>query len=492
MATASAEVSEWASLPDAARIDWLEKIWRFFCSLRLTITLLILFALGMVAGTFVNPQNAPMSVIEKALASRPIEVEAYRFFQLYDLFHSWWFTLVLVMIALNLVACTIERLPRVALTVLHPERQLTDEMLRGIRSANKLTSTIAATEDELERKVVAVAGAHGFKVHPVETLGGVRYVFAESGWWARFGVWVVHASLLLILAGGLIGRFGGFEGTITLPEGGGEADYVDVKLSDGSVYKKPLENEGRRFSVRCDAFRLKQFKNGDPRAFESDLTVLDGPMAEGGRAPQDGSEKRRTILAQTILVNHPLRYAGLSVYQATYQQDGQHAHASVALKNKATGEVKKFTVGPGEAFTWPGQPGVKYVVEDYDADFSGLGPAVQVLRAEGAKHASFWVFARDADFDARNRGDKYGLQFEKLEPAYATGLQIARDPGVPFVYSGCFMLFFGLFIAFATSHRRLWARIEGGKVTLAGAAHRNAPAFERVFTDLAAELGVTR
>ncbi len=471
----SAEVSEWAALPAAPRLDLLERFWRFFCSLRLTVVLLILFALGMVAGTFVNPQNDPLIVIERAYATTPWKLELYRALQLYDLFHSWWFTLVLALIALNLIACTLERLPRVALTVLNPERKLTDAVLRGIRQKRTVASAapVEATLKILQTQIAA----EGFSAAWTERDGGTTYLFAERGWWARFGVWIVHAALLLILGGGLIGRFLGFEGTMVLPQGGGELDFVNVKSSDGSTFKKRLG-----FTVRCDDFRLKKFKNGEPRAFESDLSVLGGGMFDGGHAPSNASDTRSLILKQTILVNHPLRYAGLSFYQATYQEDAEHARARVALVDKSSGGRKSFNVVAGESF---GEGAAKFSIEAYEPDFQAMGPAAQIVRTEGAQKTTFWVFANRPEFDAKNRIDRYAVEFEKIEPNYSTGLQVARDPGVPLVYTGCFLLFLGLFVAFAKTHQRVWARIDAGRVTIAGGAHRNAPSFDRVFENLA-------
>ena len=58
------------------------------------------------------------------------------------------------------------------------------------------------------------------------------------------------------------------------------------------------------------------------------------------------------------------------------------------------------------------------------------------------------------------------------------------------VYTGCFLLFLGIGIAFYTSHKRLWARVAGGKLALGGASHRNPEAFGREFSVISAALGL--
>ena len=117
-------VSEIARLPESAPNEAhlvVEQVWRFFCSLRLTLANLLLLFGGMIAGTFVNPQNDSLANIEKAFAGRPAVLWAYRTFELYDLFHSWWFTALLLSLALNLIACSFERLPRIYYLVRYPE-----------------------------------------------------------------------------------------------------------------------------------------------------------------------------------------------------------------------------------------------------------------------------------------------------------------------------------------------------------------------------------
>jgi cytochrome c biogenesis protein len=480
-------VSEVAQLPPEESHAAVEQVFRFFCSLRLTLVNLLLLFLAMIAGTFVNPQNDSLLNIERAFAHRPFVLWSYRWFELYDLFHSWWFTLLLVSLALNLIACSVERLPRIWYLVRYPETRL--DHVVGLRFRS------AATPTSLEAEAVAEQlRARKYRVRQAE--GGL---FAEKGRYARFGVWVVHLSLLLILGGGIVGRLTAFEGVANVPQGGGEADAFVERRPDGSQFRhKLVDEQGWPFLVRCDDFRLKEFEPGRPKAFESDLRLL--------RKRPDGSAGEE-LARQTITVNHPLRYAGLTFYQASYQQVEEGMRARVKMLDKATGAEVEKLVAPGQPIE--AAEGLSYQLVDYQDDFSGLGPAVQVVRAEEppgvrprpgpdgrvrpssqAKLASFWVFAKRPDFDRQNREDRFALRFDRLTPFYATGLQIARDPSTPVVYSGCFLLFLGIGIAFYTSHRRVWAQLSDGKLALGGAAHRNAEAFGREFDELCEALGV--
>src|SRR5207248_5746585 len=121
------QVSEVAQLPPLTEEQshfLVERVWRFFCSLRLTLANFVGLFLAMIAGTFVNPQNDSLANIEHALVGRIWTLRGYRWFELYDLFHSWWFTALLLSLALNLVACSLEPLPRLWYPLRYPERRL--------------------------------------------------------------------------------------------------------------------------------------------------------------------------------------------------------------------------------------------------------------------------------------------------------------------------------------------------------------------------------
>ena len=180
-----------------------DAVWDFFSSLRLTIPVMILLALACTLGTFANPENRAFAEIHAAIGSRwwfPV----YQFFELSDLFHSWWFLLLLVVLTLNLSACTIERLPRIFKIALRPDKVLSDKLLRGLK--HQRAFTLAETDPPLAAgRVAGLFRARGYKP---EIFGGDKvpgadpaalYLFAERGRFSRFGVWTVHLSLFMIL-----------------------------------------------------------------------------------------------------------------------------------------------------------------------------------------------------------------------------------------------------------------------------------------------------
>jgi cytochrome c biogenesis protein len=83
----------------------------------------------------------------------------------------------------------------------------------------------------------------------------------------------------------------------------------------------------------------------------------------------------------------------------------------------------------------------------------------------------------------------YTFSLEGVEMKYATGLQVSRDPGVPLVWTGFFLIMIGLFVTFFTSHRSIWIRIaktkRGLNIRVAGRANKNPVGIERELDQIA-------
>jgi len=77
----------------------------------------------------------------------------------------------------------------------------------------------------------------------------------------------------------------------------------------------------------------------------------------------------------------------------------------------------------------------------------------------------------------------YTFFLDGIESRYYTGLQVNRDPGVPLVWLGFFLIIAGLFVTFFISHRRVWVRLSESQgrvsVSVAGTANKNPVGLEK-------------
>lgn len=438
---------------------WGGSLWDSLSSVRLTIPLLIILAVASIFGTVI-PQNAsPEDYLQI------YKVPAYRILRILgflDMYHAKWFLFLLGLLSLNLVACSLRRLRSVLRFFLRPEIRLEEvqwkgKSIRRIRHPVPREKSFPLVQDLVSRHWgrIQVGG------------DGSYQLFAEKGKISRLGFYFIHLSILVILAGALIGLYFGFRGYVNLVEGE-SANQATLRTSQGSI---PLG-----FGIRLDKFTVSFYPSGAPQEFKSVVTIL-----ENGQA----------VLTRPIRVNHPFTHKGISFYQASY---------GVADVDKVVLSIRDRT--RGRELTVPTRIGTRTSIEGTSAsfaltrflpDFQGAGPAFQVVLSEPDRAMeTFWILQRHPELEAGRKGP-FQFTVKEMEARYYSGLQVTRDPGVPVVWAGCILLVIGFFISFFTSHRRVWVRLReekgGTTVEIAGSSHRNRIDFEKEMGKLEQSLG---
>ena len=435
-----------------------DRLWDFFCSLKLAIVTLILLALTSIIGTVIEQNLAPQEYMQKYGMSQSTyqTLDALQFF---DMYHSWWFLSLMGLFAVNLICCSIKRLPRIIKTVRNPVLVADDGLFRTF--SNKEEIVTKGSVESVRDKLVALLGKK-FAAPVVTEQDGKVYLFAQKGAFSRFGVYVTHSSILIIFLGAMIGNVWGYKAFVNIVEG----KSVKEVWARGSQQPIPLG-----FEVRCDNFEVTFYEGGRPKEFSSDLVVL-----------ENGQE----VLKKTIEVNDPLTYKGLTFYQASYGQAGDPVY-QFRVKNRATGETVDVMGQQGRHLPLPG--GAALIPMGYAESYQNFGPAAQVNIDTGDhKHGTpFIVFQNYPQFDERRGGD-FAITLLGVQQSFYTGLQVAKDPGVWVVWLGCLLMVLGSCSAFFLSHRRIWVSIQplekGIGVKFGGAAHRNQPGFTLYFDEL--------
>lgn len=443
---------------NAKKRSLIDRVWDFFASLKLTISLLILLATTSIVGTLIQ-QNLSTDEYLRLYGEK-----VYRFFdllQVFDMYHSWWFLSLLGAFSLNLVTCSIKRFPRVWKTVTAPETEADEGLFQSL--SNSIQRRVPLPVEEAGRRVEHLLTV-GFSRPTVARRDDRLYLFAQKGAWSRFAVYVTHFSILLIFIGAIIGNLWGFKAFVNIEEGTSTSRVWSVRNSE------PID---LGFSVRCDDFNVTYYEGSNrPKEFMSILDVLDGG--------------REVIGNRKIIVNDPLSYKGITFYQSSYGEAG-NPKLHVRVKIRATGEVLDLTADPGSHVPLPG--GGSFAVSRFSPNYNNFGPAVEmhVNTPDGQHGKPFVVLQRFPAFDEKRGGD-FSFTLLDIQQKMYTGLQVKKDPGVWVVWTGCLLLVLGSIAAFCLSHRRLWATIEAdgshSLIRFGGSAHRNQPAFALFFDDL--------
>lgn len=428
------------------------RVWDFFASVRLAIFTLCSLALTSIIGTII-PQNKPDNWYVETYGAATAQF--FQILDIPDMYGSWWFLLLLGLLSANLIICSIDRFPAAWRLINADQLAVPADRLRSMSfrenwsSAGPVQQNAAALCTALEKA--------GWRPTSRETDNGLL-IFSGKGAWSRLGVYVVHVSILIIFGGAIIGNFLGYKGTVMLPE---KNSTDKVFASDTS---EPI-NLG--FEVECDAFTVDFYPNGMPKEYQSVLIVK-----------EQGKEVRR----ETIEVNKPMTHRGVTFYQSSYQAY-QDFLVSIVVEPDRTGKV--FTIPYQREMEWP-EKQLRFGI--VNAEGTGdRATRLKIWLKDGEQPASTFWLDNNQQTSIPAAGRSFTISAKQM---YATGLQVAKDPGVWLVYLGCSLMLIGLYIAFFLSHQRIWILLEPEKdgastnVLCAAASNKNKSGFTRTFTNL--------
>jgi len=429
--------------------DPLSKIWNFFASVKLTIVLLLSLAVTSIVGTLIPQNEEPQAYFE---AFGGVLYQLFNLLDLFDMYHSWWFQLMIVLLTANIIVCSIDRISsnRRVLFVRNPSFKL--PRFRSLKHRQEFTH---ARSPQQVKDIFEAFISRRFRHSQIEVTDNGFAIFGEKGRWTRFGVYAVHLSVVLLLVGGLIGSIFGFDGYVNIAEG-------------ESVNQIRLRNKPQMvqldFTVRCDDFDVSFYETGAPKEFRSSLTVL---------------EQGRPILNKDIIVNDPLRYKGISIYQASYGTL-QSNEVVLSFTSTKTGKIYKHNLKLNQPLQLPEKLGtfeIKNFLQSAKFRNHDIGEAyIGLLTPLDGDPVQITLPLRFPTFDKMRKGNLVIAVVEHV-PRFYTGLQVAKDPGVWVVYSGFILMIIGCYITFFMSHQQICLEIaatgQKTRVVVAGTANKN-------------------
>lgn len=490
----------------------LAMVWRTLRSMRTALVLLLLLALASVVGSLL-PQipNSPQRV-GLYLVDHPFWGEAFRRAELFDVFGSWWFSLLVVLLVTSLVACLLPRSRAHLRAIRQPPVQAREIDAFKLYEERPVPGTpqevVASSHRVLRRRLFRVAADPGGTA-----------LAAEKGILREAGSLVFHWAFLLIIAGVLIGKGTGYSGRATIVEG---QTWTDAALN----YNGEL--------------RTGRFFGGDFSGAQIELLSFDDAFHDSG-VPMDFVSKvalhdpdGTLVRTDEVRVNHPVTFDGLRLFQFGFgwapvvrvERDGRPIWSGPVLLQPAPppdgvsqlampwlGFVKLSSLEPQVAIEltlWPdsrayaasllsGQPQamvgefapfLRYAVWEgrlTDPSQSSLdmrlmhrvghgviGASQTVDLARGCAVPDPAASAPSAPIQARAcpggaRAPALTMGFGDLRRFSV--LQVSKDSGVPIVLGAAILVLLGLLPALYTSRRKLWVRAvtrEGGTVLQVG------------------------
>ena len=205
-------------------------IYTFLCSVRLAILTLSVIAVACVIGTLL-PQQAPAQEYLSRYSESTYAI--LRMFGLTNVFHSPWFVFLTGLLVVNLFLCSLERFGRF-LKNAGESRFPNEKALKTWPNSFFLKG----------RRVEEMAGLfEGYRHVAYDDRGKIL----DRGAISRYGVYMIHGSIIVILIGSLVGLMFGYRGSLMLSKGETKDEIVSRGAKEVPI---PLG-----FGIRLRIFR---------------------------------------------------------------------------------------------------------------------------------------------------------------------------------------------------------------------------------------------
>jgi cytochrome c biogenesis protein len=490
----------------------------YVSTVRFGIILLCTLVVFSIVGMVVMQQDvegfeayyASLTPAEQILGSR---------LAIFDIYHSWYYSFLLLILSLNIVLASIDHFPDSWKFISKPKLWGTKDWLLS-RTRSKLFHIDDSSPAKIAEAIKRVFDSAGFKAqinqieniyYPIDAAGNKDfsqiqkennyYVFGESGKWNRIGAYIVHVALLTLFLGYFVANQTGFNAVLRLAPG----QTTDrIEMVTYNLDKKEQFEVQLPFKIDCTDIQQKLI---NPEGEIDVSNTMDWRTEVKIDDPSYG------VNTYEISLNKPLSYRGYRFFQSQAIAMGSARKIKLELTPQNGGDPLTIEVPRDGTTQLPDGTAVSFI--QFLPDFT-LGPdgkadtksgeynnPAAVLSVKPANAPKAQVIAFTPDFagkapvaGAAKLGYKWRLvDFEKSPLAHV--LSIKYDPyGASFIawYIGGFGLVAALGFVFFYSHRRIWARIEpsengGHDIVVAGESNRNQTGFNDRFDRVINSLG---
>jgi len=419
--------------------------------LRVAIVLLLVIAITSGVGTAI-PQREPADLYHRLYDPQPwlglLNGDGVLALQLDHVYSSGWFLGLLAWLALALLLCSWRRQWPALQAALRWIDYSTPRQLSKLSVAETFTTdTPKASLDQL----AGLLQRQGWQIQRHDDR-----LAARKGLLGRVGPLLVHAGMVVLMLGAAWGALGG--------------QRAEQYLAPGRSLELMDSRGSSQLTLALDHFSIQRDPAGRPEQFTSQLRILEGDGSGG------------SLLKQAeISVNHPLRFQGVTLYQA----DWALATISLQLGKSPLLELPLQSFPQLGEQIWgivlPTRPdGSEPVLLSLGSE---QGP-VEIYGADGIS------LARLAPGGAAVEVKGLPIRVESVLPA--SGILLKRDPGVPLVYAGFAIALAGGGLSLLAT-RQLWAIAEqpagqAGQLHVAGLCNRNLTGFAAELPQMLAQL----
>ncbi|MGX9133792.1 cytochrome c biogenesis protein ResB [Rummeliibacillus sp. JY-2-4R] len=461
----------------------IDKIWNFFSSVKVGVTIIVITLIAAAIGTFL-PQvvyvNIPQGedVKQAYIDNYGTFGKIYYNLGLTDVYSSWWFQTLIGMLAISIIVASLDRGIPLYKSLKNQRVRRHESFMKRQRIFGEQVMTSAKSDESLdlaEKKMKELK-------YKVRREDGV--FLAEKNRFARSGPYINHLGLIIFLFGVMLRLMPGFyiDESMWIREGetesipGMEGYYLHSNKFTFETYKK---NEQKQ-----EFNQSKAAVNSIAKNYQTDVVLY---KAKDGAVAGDTTNLEK-IKDYPIQVNEPLKYDGYAVYQMDFRLNELKA-MNFNLINKKTGkslgEVSIDLQEPKKVYKIDDQ--TKVEIKGYYPTFSGFDNGEPQSDSPIPNNPAF-IFTMytpetpkgETSFVAIKQTleplgtTKYKMKFASIDTRNVSGLTIRKDKTLPILLLGGIIFMIGVVTGSYWSHRRLWLqKTNDGRMLLAAHTNKN-------------------
>lgn len=460
----------------------IDKIWNFFSSVKIGISIIVAVLVTSAIGTifpqklYVPVSNMANEAEYAAYYERLYGIVGKIYYNLgfHDMYNSWWFITLIGMLGTSIIIASVDRVIPLYKSLKKQRTKRHSSFMKKQRIYGE--GTIENPDDALlkaEKKLKELR-------YNVKVEDGA--ILAEKGRFSRWGPYVNHTGLIIVLLGVLLRGVPGFyvDETMWIREGemrsipGAEGYYLESKDFILENYTK--EEADEVFGEALD--RVGQI----PKNYQTDVALYRKPEGE-----LTGTQDLEFVKDYSIIVNKPLKFDGYNVFQMDYRLD-ELKSMKFKLTEKATdrsfGEFTVDLINP--ARTYELEDGATVTLSDYYPDYDGIENGEPISKSPIPNNPAF-IFKMvtpdkpegEMSFVAirqtlETEVNEYKVNFVGAETRDISGLTIRKDKTLYILLLGGIIFMIGVAQGSYWNHRRIW--IQKGldnELLLAGHTNKN-------------------
>lgn len=491
--TADAQGKSGTAKPSKAAnsVSFIDRFLNLLSSVQFGIVLLMLLIITCMIGMLI--QQIELDTFPAYFAElTPGEKKVYGTLGFFDIYHVWYFNLLLLLLSLNIILASIDHFPA-AWSYIAKKKLKASPTFAMTQKFREKVELSALDRKRLTDRAVVAAKTTGFKTRITEEDSRTT-IFAERGVWNRLGAYAVHIGLLTIFFGGFMTSRGHTATMAVTPDDSSDIMFKQSFSLDNDTGQHEIGVRRLQLPFTIKGVDIQQKPIKKEGGVDAGNT-LDWLTRIEINDPETG--KKTDAL---IHMNHPFDYRGYRFFQASLSPENSAREIKLRVTPAAGGNAQEVTIKRNGETKLPDGLRLKYVQFNPGAQFTedgrvGIGthdyvnPAAQIsyITPDG-KEGNAWAFNEamigqisNAPFLKQKFIDPNPYLFvltdyEKVSAAHYLSVQF--DPGAKIVYVGFTILCLMLVLIFFFSHQRLWIVVEDGNVYVGGDANRNRLGFE--------------